>query len=160
MIDMKKYPQVLLCYSIAKQAHKGQKDKGGHPYLEHCIAVAEMQTEPELVAAALIHDIFEDTDFTQIDLVKYGIDPGIIGIADILTRREDETYKEYIKRVGVSSKARKIKIADLIHNMRLDRLIQITDKDMQRVEKRYKPAYEYLTALERQEKEKGEDDGR
>lgn len=151
MIDMKKYPQVLLCYAIAKEAHQGQYDKAGEPYIGHCLEVAGAMTEPDLAAAAFIHDIFEDTKYTQTDLIKYGISPDIVNLADILTRREDETYKEYIERVGKDPKARKIKIADLLHNMKLDRLSSITDRDIERVEKRYQPAYEYLVALEKGE---------
>ena len=159
MLNMKKYPQVLLCYAIAKQAHKGQYDKAGEPYIGHCLEVASAMSEPDLAAAALIHDVFEDTDFTPTALAKYGVSPDIIRIAEVLTRDKSEKYEDYIKRVGANPKARKIKIADLKHNMDLNRLPEVRQKDMDRVVKRYQPAYEYLTALENQ-KEKGEDDAR
>ena len=55
-------PLTQRALSIAAQAHEGQVDKGGHPYIEHPRFVAEqMKTEAE-TAAALLHDVAEDTD--------------------------------------------------------------------------------------------------
>ena len=133
---------------IAKIQHRGQLDKGGHPYIDHCTAVAAQMDEPKLKAAALIHDVFEDTDLTPIEALSMGVDPDIVHIASIVTRQKGETYREYIRRVGEHSGARRIKLADLRENMKLDRLPVVTSRDKERVEKRYKPAYDYLMQKE------------
>lgn len=136
------------CYAIAKTFHEGQLDRGGRPYLEHLIAVArEMKTE-DTICAALLHDILEDTEVSAEDLIKMQVPPSIVYTVAILTRVKGETYKQYIARVGTDPDARIVKMADLQHNMNLSRLPEITEQDISRIENRYKPAYNYLAAIE------------
>lgn len=59
-------------YHVAEHAHEGQKRASGEPYINHCLAVAdilaEMRVPPEVVAAAILHDTVEDTNITLDDL--------------------------------------------------------------------------------------------
>ena len=132
--------------SLAAYAHAGQKDRGGKPYIYHVLAVSEkMDTETEKIVAVL-HDIMEDTP------VEFGTLYNLFGfeIADAvesLTKREYEPYELYIRRLGAEPLPRKVKLADLEHNMDLSRLKNIKEKDFERLEK-YKKAYEYLKSLE------------
>ena len=63
--------------------------------------------------------------------------------AIILTHRKDESYFEYISRVSTSKLAKKIKVADLLHNLDITRIKEPTKQDYQRLEK-YKKAILYL----------------
>jgi GTP diphosphokinase / guanosine-3',5'-bis(diphosphate) 3'-diphosphatase len=64
---------VQRAYNLASEAHRGQKRISGEPYINHCVAVAqilaELRVPPEVVAAGLLHDVVEDTEVTldQID---------------------------------------------------------------------------------------------
>ena len=103
-------------------AHEGQKDKGGEPYYFHPLAVMSLLEKPTRYErmAALLHDVVEDTDITLSDISE--LYPIIVTDAvDALTRREGEVYRLYIERLAKNPIARKVKLADLEHNMRPDR---------------------------------------
>ena len=68
-------------------------------------------------------------------------------ILELLTRRKEEKYRKYIERLAVNPIARKIKLADLAHNMDLSRLDTVTEKDRKRLEV-YIPAKKYLEEME------------
>lgn len=136
------------CYLIAEQFHKGQVDRGGNPYIDHPIAIAKKMTSIEGKCVALLHDILEDTSCSVKMLLDFGIPSYIVTSVEQLTRKSEETYKEYIQRVAKDKIAREIKIADLEHNMDLTRLHSVTAADIKRVEKRYKPAYDYLKQIQ------------
>ena len=59
-------------YRVAEEAHRGQKRNSGEPYINHCLAVAqilaEMRVPPEVLAAGLLHDTVEDTTVTLNDI--------------------------------------------------------------------------------------------
>ena len=124
-------------------AHKGQYDKAGKPYATHPIYVAtKMKTNKEIIVA-LLHDVIEDTKLSLEDLIEEGFPHEIIEAIDAITKKPEEDYFEYIKRVKKNPLARKIKIEDLKHNMNLKRIDEPTEKDYERVEK-YKKALEIL----------------
>lgn len=128
---------------ISYNAHKGQYDKAGKPYVNHPIFVAgKMKTNEEIIVA-LLHDVIEDTDLTLECLIEEGYSDEIIQAIDAITKRPDEDYFEYIQRVKKNPLARKIKIEDLNHNMDLSRIKDPTDRDLKRVE-RYEKALEIL----------------
>ena len=130
---------------IAQKAHKGQKDKGGNDYLLHPVTVAlHCDTEKERVVA-LLHDVIEDSDMSLEDLSIF--DKDIIEAVIAITRREDQSREDYIKQVCSNEIARKVKIADLANNMDLSCIENITQKDLDRIE-RYKKELEYLKGLD------------
>lgn len=129
---------------IAKIAHAGAVDKGGHPYIEHPLKlVSWLQTDKEKIVAAL-HDVLEDSIVTETDLRPIFGDE-ITDAVVSLTKKAGEPYYSYIKRVSKNSLAVTVKKADLRHNMDLSRLPKVTRKDIERVGKRYKIAYRILT---------------
>jgi len=103
---------------LAVEAHSGQVDKQGDPYILHPLRVMlKMKTEAEMVVAVL-HDVVEDTELTLEDATRIdGMHWGIPYAIDAITRRDEETYKEYIKRVTNSPLATRVKLADLEDNM-------------------------------------------
>lgn len=123
-----------------------QVDKGGNPYALHLIKIALQLDTATQRTAALLHDIIEDTECTLSVLEQEGISKEVIEIVDILTRRRDESYMDFIKRIKNSNNedAKKIKMLDLIDNMDLTRLTDITRADMKRCEK-YQKAFKLLS---------------
>ena len=128
---------------FAFDAHRGQYDKSGLPYITHPLHVAEsMETEDECVVA-LLHDVLEDTDITIEDLTRIGISDRQIAALKLLCHDDSVPYLEYVQAIRVDPIARTVKLADLYHNSDLTRLNVITTQDIGRVEK-YKQAIEIL----------------
>lgn len=128
---------------LAVQAHYGQLDRYGRPYILHPLRVMQrMETEAEMTAA-ILHDIVEDTPYTLDDLRALGYAEEVVAAVDHLSRREGETYEAYIERLRPHPMARRIKLADLEDNMDLRRLNTIGEKDVERL-RRYRQAWERL----------------
>ena len=108
--------------NIAYKAHHKQKDKGGFPYINHSLHIAEQMDDEYSTCVALLHDVVEDSDITCNDLSK--IFPyDVINAVNLLTRRNGELYADYINRIKKNSIATKVKLADLAHNMDKTRCI-------------------------------------
>jgi (p)ppGpp synthase/HD superfamily hydrolase len=121
-------------------------DKGGFPYIIHLLKVYSTVSEYNEQVCALLHDIIEDTDVTYDDLKEVGYPDEIIDILRILTKVKGEDYKDYIDRIIKSDNyhAMNIKLADLRHNMDSGRIKNPTPNDVERITKRYEPAYERI----------------
>lgn len=122
----------------AELAHAGQTDKRGRPYMVHVLEVAAAVHHhgPSAIATALLHDVLEDT--THTGLTPYP--PEVREAVEVITRRAEETYADYIERVAKHPLARKVKLADL-------RLNHATAPE-ERLRKRYARA---ITRLEQEE---------
>ncbi len=132
---------------FASKAHMGQKDLSGKPYILHPIAVMNsMDTDTERIVA-LLHDVTEDTKYTLEDLRQIGITEEINTALCLLDKNNHENYEAMIKKIKHYPLARKVKIADLEHNMDLRRIIgreEMDEKDTARI-KKYMWAWSYLT---------------
>lgn len=133
-----------LALKIATEAHKGQVDKAGVPYINHPLTVASLVDTEEEKIVALLHDTIEDTSITEQDLIDYGFPNKIVEAVKLLTHNKNVPYMDYVAKIKDNELARKVKIADLTHNSDLSRLKEITDKDKKRYEK-YQKALLYLT---------------
>lgn len=140
-----KYLQSLLekAIIIATEAHKGQVDKGGHTYILHPIRVMVKCERTQEKIVAILHDVIEDTEITFDDLRKEGFPERIIEGIDGVTRREGETYFQFIERAKLNDISRAVKLHDLEDNMDISRIPNPTEKDYGRL-KRYKKAKEIL----------------
>ncbi len=128
--------------AFAKEKHFGQFDRAGVPYIEHPRAVAaQVETDTEKVVAFL-HDTVEDTN-TTLDEIRNKFGTEIADAVECLTHQKGVPYMEYIKGIQNNALARKVKLADLTHNMDLSRLPKVTEEDRRRV-KKYKAAYDFL----------------
>ncbi len=129
--------------SFAYKAHEGQVDKGGVPYIFHPFHVAEqMHTEAE-VCVALLHDVIEDTDYTEEDIRKLGFDAEIVDAVVAITKLPGEDYMDYIRRLKQNALARAVKEADIVHNSDVTRLPG-DDKYNDRLLKKYAAAKKIL----------------
>ena len=121
--------------SIALEAHTGQVDKADQPYILHPIRLMlHMETENEM-AAALLHDVIEDTSMTYDHLLKNGMPQSVIDILKHITKIDGESYDTFIDRVSKNDSARKIKIEDIKDNMNVNRLMKLTEEDLERLKK-------------------------
>lgn len=122
---------------IATNAHHGQFDRGGNPYILHPMKVMHYikSEDEELQCIALGHDVIEDTDVTYKDLKDAGMTDRIINGIRALTKVPGQTYDEYKEGVFADVDAMKVKLADLRHNTDVRRLKGVTEKDIARMEK-------------------------
>lgn len=134
---MKKGEMLGRMLVIATNAHAGQYDKSGQPYILHPLKVMHyLKTEDEeLQCIALGHDVIEDTNTTYRDLRNAGISERVISGISALTKVPGETLEEYKERVFANDDAMRVKLCDLRHNSDIRRLKGVTEKDIARLEK-------------------------
>lgn len=134
-------------FDLAVEKHADQYDLRGGPYINHVLAVAaetlastHAERDSDVVVAALLHDIIEDTDVTLAQIRKaFGRD--VADVVDHLTRRSSETYFDYIGRAASHPLARVVKLAD--------NKVNSWDVPTESLAKRYAKARRILIASDR-----------
>lgn len=122
--------------AIAREAHAGQTDKGGEPYILHSLRVMRAQDTEEARIVAVLHDVVEDCPgWTFERLATEGFSSGVIEALRLVTKINGEIYEAFVKRAASNPIARAVKLADIRDNMDLSRLTNATEKDLKRVEK-------------------------
>ena len=129
-------------FQLVSYLFHDKKDKAGIPYINHLVSVSNMLDTRTTKIAGLLHDVLEDTNVTEDELRNMFPNEIVDGVI-ALTHRKDESYFEYISRVSTSKLAKKVKIADLLHNLDITRIKEPTKQDYLRLEK-YKEAILYL----------------
>lgn len=129
----RKVDLITKAFNFAKQAHKGVRRRSGEPYILHPIAVAqiacgEIGLGSTSICAALLHDVEEDTDYTNEDLSNL-FGPKIANIVEGVTKisggifgekasLQAETFKKLLLMMSDDIRVILIKISDRLHNMR------------------------------------------
>ncbi len=131
---------VSLAEKVAREAHAGAVDKAGAPYIDHPRRVAERLTKPEEKVVGWLHDVVEDTDI-NLDHIAVLFGPETAEALDRITHRDGELWSDYLIRVKGHPIARAVKISDLIDNMNLSRLPEVTARDVKRSEKYIRALY-------------------
>ena len=127
---------------LATQAHSGQTDKAGLPYITHPMRVAGRLDTLEAQVVGWLHDTVEDTAVTLSEIeARFG--PETAAAVDAISRRDGEKWSDYLGRVAANPVARQVKISDLIDNSNLGRIPHVTMKDVKR-QARYNKALEKL----------------
>lgn len=129
---------------VAVNAHSGQVDKGGQPYILHPLRVMMSLIDEKDKIIGVLHDTVEDTDVTYDYLKEVGFDDEIIEGIKSVTRNKGETYNQFIDRVSLNPRGKRVKLADIEDNMDISRIPNPSEKDYNRVEK-YKKAKKRLT---------------
>jgi (p)ppGpp synthase/HD superfamily hydrolase len=131
---------------LAAQAHAGQVDKIGVPYIEHVRAVAHglAPISSCLEIAGLLHDIIEDTDWTAERLLAAGVSPTAVDLVQAVTKTPGVPYDEMIRRVASDRMACLVKIADNAHNSLPERAAQLPDEKRVRLAAKYAAARQVL----------------
>ncbi|MES2564334.1 MAG: bifunctional (p)ppGpp synthetase/guanosine-3',5'-bis(diphosphate) 3'-pyrophosphohydrolase, partial [Pseudomonadota bacterium] len=124
--------QVEAAYQFSKAAHDGQFRKSGEPYISHPLAVADIlaqwHMDPQALTAALLHDVTEDTEITNIQISRNFGKPvaALVDGVSKLDRIEFETqekaqaenFRKMLLAMARDVRVILIKLADRLHNMR------------------------------------------
>jgi len=117
-------------YTVAEKAHSGQKRKSGEPYITHPVAVAQILADlgigAKTLAAALLHDTVEDTDYT-LDMLNRDFGDEVAMLVDGVTKldrlkygdsAQAETVRKMVVAMSKDIRVLVIKLADRLHNAR------------------------------------------
>ncbi|RMF57290.1 MAG: HD domain-containing protein [Calditrichaeota bacterium] len=118
---------------IAFEAHKGQKDKAGKPYILHPLRIMSKMPTEELMIIAILHDVVEDSPWTLEDLRKEGFTEEVLSALDCITKRPGEAYEDYMERVKTNRLAIQVKLGDLQDNMDVRRFSGLKKEDSERI---------------------------
>ncbi len=129
MSDEERYEKAL---SFATQKHKGQYRVGGAEYITHPMAVAEIVREKgkniDCQIAALFHDLLEDTDATENEILALS-NENVLEAVKLLTKQKGYDMAEYVAGIRQNEIAFAVKAADRLHNLRC---ALVTDTEFKR----------------------------
>lgn len=142
-----------LAWQIARKAFKEKVDKGGAPYIEHMNSVIEymcptengcQEHDEELNCIAILHDLIEDCPEWNLEALSAIFPERVVCAIDVLTKKNGQTYDQYISLIANNKDAIRVKMADLKDNMDITRLNSIGPEDTNRLRK-YLEAYKKLS---------------
>ncbi|MGM9683060.1 MAG: HD domain-containing protein [Eubacteriales bacterium] len=118
MTDEQSFERAL---AFAREKHKGQLRIGGDEYITHPIAVAEIVKQNgygiEVQISALFHDLLEDTDTKESEILAYGNEK-ILEAVKLLTKQKGYNMAVYVSGIRQNEMAFAVKAADRLHNLR------------------------------------------
>lgn len=132
---------------FAYQAHHGQLDYNGIPYIFHPVHLAESMDDEVSCCAALLHDVVEDTSVSMEDLAKE-FPPEIIEVLKLLTHEDGTDYFDYVRAIAKHPIAKKVKLADIAHNSDQTRCVgsDLTEDQLACWKQKYETARAILLA--------------
>ena len=138
---------VATARSLATEHHAGQVDKAGEPYLGHIERVANRVSHlaPEVVAAAFLHDVLEDTAATQAELAAAGIPATVIESVVLLTKTGGP-LDAYYARIRENPAALAVKLADIADNSDPARQARLSPEVRERLTRKYARAVAALSS--------------
>lgn len=147
---MKRGTMLSAAIRIATNAHDGQYDRGGNPYILHPLRVMSFlkSQDEELQCIAVLHDVIEDSDVSWLDLQEAAISDRVIAGVRALTKIPGQSYDEYRDGVFANRDAMIVKLADLRHNTDIRRLKGITSKDRERMARYHSFAFDIQSRLQ------------
>jgi (p)ppGpp synthase/HD superfamily hydrolase len=138
--------QLEKAIAIALRAHEGTIDKAGQPYILHPLHLMMQMDTEEARITAVLHDVVEDSDITLADLANSGFSTKVLDALALLTHNKElVAYADYIAAMKGNPLAKKVKLADLEHNMDIRRLqAPLSEEDLKRLNN-YRLAWDVLT---------------
>ena len=131
---------------IAYNAHHGQLDYNGIPYIFHPVHLAETMDDETSCCCALLHDVVEDTAVTMEELSRE-FPPEVIEVLKLLTHGPEVPYFDYVRAIKANPIAVKIKLADIAHNSDQSRCVGsgLTEEKLSYWRAKYEKATKILT---------------
>ncbi len=154
LLNMNLHEQLAKAIEIAIEAHRGQKDRSGQPYIGHPFRVMNAGKTCEEKIVGMLHDVVEDTEWTLEELLSEGFSRTIVDAVEAMTKLPEEAYDIYLSRLKKNPIAARVKLNDLTDNMDIRRLHEIREDDVARL-KKYLNAYRQLTFVEKLETSSG-----
>lgn len=111
---------IIDAISVANLAHAKQVDKIGDPYVRHPMRVGSYFQEKEDWDAAIVgylHDVIEDTKYIPLASIRVCFGDTVGDAVDAISKRDGETYKDYVRRCCKNDIARRVKKRDVQDNM-------------------------------------------
>ena len=104
---------------LALDAHRGQVDLDGKPYILHPLRVGLSGQNDKEIIVGLLHDVIEDTKYTLQDIADKGAERDVVEALSLLTHKKNQPYSEYLDRIIDSDNpiAINVKCNDLEHNL-------------------------------------------
>lgn len=124
---------------LAYDAHHGQTDKAGLPYIFHPCHLAEQMTDETSVCVALLHNVAEDAAVTFEDLERE-FPTEVTEALRLLTHQQGTDYDGYVRALAKNPVAKAVKLADLAHNSdetRLAGCLDVNAETLVRLRKKY-----------------------
>ena len=120
MVNLIYTPLTNKAMQFAYEAHHGQVDYNGIPYIFHPLHLAEQMDDEISCCAALLHDVVEDTEVTLEDLA-IRFPPEVVEVVKLLTHDDNaesnnSSYFDYLLEIKQHPIAKKVKLADIAHN--------------------------------------------
>lgn len=130
---------------VAVEAHNGQADKGGKPYILHplWVMLAMHADDVDARIVAVLHDVVEDTDVTLADLATW-LPAHLVEAVDAISKRKDEPNRAYWARCKANPIARRVKLVDMAHNASPERLACLSYGEQQYLSKKYEEAVAFF----------------
>ncbi len=139
---------ILRAYKIACQLHAGQTDKAGRPYIEHLTRVllrVQMDGGDRFQQiAALLHDSIEDEKTTADELLALGVPSEAVVLVQALTKRDEQSYEDYLRGLIGLDRVLTVKMADLDDNSDPERLELLPERQRMRLQAKYAQAWDIL----------------
>jgi (p)ppGpp synthase/HD superfamily hydrolase len=133
---------------LACRAHRGQRypSPDPEPYILHLLRVMLRVAGLRTQAAAVLHDVLEDTKVTVEELCARGLPADVVEAVVALTHRPGQSYERYIEQVASNSIAREVKLADLADNLANNKRLPNAPDVVARID-RYERAIRRLRAV-------------
>lgn len=137
--------------AIAAEAHAGQADKAGRPYIAHplrmVVRALEREMHPDVAIVAALHDVIEDSDWSRVMLRRKGFTDDVLDAVEALTKRPGESYAAAVTRAAANPLARAVKALDVEDNSAPERLSLLHDDALAaRLTAKYRQASAILAA--------------
>jgi (p)ppGpp synthase/HD superfamily hydrolase len=135
--------------AIAAEAHAGQVDWAGLPYVLHPLRMMMRVSSTDERIVAVLHDVCEDCPGWTLDRLRgEGFSDRIVEALRSVTKRDGEDYEAFVRRAAANPIGRSVKLADLNDNSDLSRISAPSERQLQLIEK-YRRAIDMLGQLPR-----------
>ena len=132
---------------FATEAHAGQIDKCGEPYILHPIRVMLSMSSLKERIVAILHDVLEDTDVTE-DELKEDFTLDVVAAVVAISKNDNENYLEFIARCCKNKIAINVKRADISDNASPIRLYKLDLEKRKILRQKYTRAINYIDGVE------------